>query len=63
MALCLILAAVTASTLAQGRPLTPRGLSVTVNFGFMRLARDQCAGLRGRVEERIRARLEWFAAE
>ena len=40
MALLLTLAAVAASTLAQGRPLTPRGVSATVNFGFMRLARD-----------------------
>ena len=40
VALCLSLAAVAASTLAQGRPLTPRSLSATVNFGFMRLARD-----------------------
>ena len=40
VALLLILAAVAAQPLAQGRPLTPRGLSATVNFGFMRLARD-----------------------
>ena len=40
VALLLILAAVAASTLALGRPLTPRGLGATINFGFMRLARD-----------------------